>query len=386
MPTTSLFDPARVSTDRRPARETEDRYEYLSWSGRPEIAAVRTCLEGWFTDYPDEAKAMLAARFQGEELTAALFELYVFTLLKTQGHFPEVIEPRPQGARKTAPDFRIRLPDGQPVLVEATTVECDPHLTKLDRDLAALKVALDRMQAPHRFSLAVRKAAETPVAFAQCRTLIEAWFRSAQFQNSKAAALRDELDSVDEEIICKDWVIEVTAYVAGPFGEPPTAGESPIVLWGTGVHFLDPVKRLKKGLKRKAEHYTVDEPLVLAVSPLGLGIDADDVESALYGPTWAFEQLDTSVTIDRNGDGLWYAPKRQPINRSIPAVLICADVHPTTVGCPDPCIYHAPETTSPMDDLLPQATHARLNGVAVAYSHGAKGHDLLGIPAGWPRG
>jgi hypothetical protein len=91
----TLFDPARVSADQRPAFATENQYEYLSWSGRPEIAAVRSCLEGWFIDYPDDAKAMLAARFKGTELTSALFELYVFTLLKKQGIHSLLTSPQP---------------------------------------------------------------------------------------------------------------------------------------------------------------------------------------------------------------------------------------------------------------------------------------------------
>ena len=210
------------------------------------------------------------------------------------------------------------------------------------------------------------------------------WFGSADFPSRRSAAQRDGADSLQQEIICGDWMIEVTAYVSGSLGDPPGAGESPIVLWGTGVHFLDPVERLKKGLKRKADHYDVDGPVILAVSPLGLGVDRDAIEAALYGPTWQFIKLDGSSTITRKGDGLWYKPNRAPKNGSFPAVLICEDVHPTTVGCPDPLLYHAPQTPFSVQGLLPRVSDARLNGVSVTYGTGAKGRDLLGIPAGWP--
>lgn len=380
----TLFDPGRASGDMRPAFATEDQYEYLSWSGRPEIAAVQSCLEGWFVDYPDGAKEMLAARFRGTELTSALFELYVFTLLNKQGHRPEVLEHSPQRATERLPDFQIQLGDGSLLFIEATTIDCDPGMSKIDRDLAPLKHTLDQIAAPHRFSIKVGKAATTPLAFARVRNRIEAWFGSADFPSRRSAAQRDGADSLQQEIICGDWMIEVTAYVSGSLGDPPGAGESPIVLWGTGVHFLDPVERLKKGLKRKADHYDVDGPVILAVSPLGLGVDRDAIEAALYGPTWQFIKLDGSSTITRKGDGLWYKPNRAPKNGSFPAVLICEDVHPTTVGCPDPLLYHAPQTPFSVQGLLPRVSDARLNGVSVTYGTGAKGRDLLGIPAGWP--
>jgi hypothetical protein len=384
MSTITLFDAVHVSNDQRPALATEDQYEYLSWSGRPEIAAVRSCLEGWFIEYPDDAKAMLAARFRGAELRSALFELYVFTLLKKQGHNPEVVEPSPQRSTQRLPDFRIQRSGGGSLFIEATTIDCDPGLSKMDRDLAPLKAALDQMAIPHRFSIKVEKAATTPLAFAKLQKGIDAWFGSPSFQLRRSSALGEGVDSIDEEIACGDWVIEVTAYVSGSFGTPPRAGESPIVLWGTGVRFLDSMERLKKGLKRKADHYDVDGPVVLAVSPLGLGIDRDDVEAALYGPTWQSLKHDGSSTIVRKGEGLWFKPNRGPKNSSFPAVLICEDVHPTTVGCPDPFVYHAPESPFPVQGLLSRATHARLNGISVVYANGARGCDLLGIPTGWP--
>ena len=164
MSTITLFDAVHVSNDQRPALATEDQYEYLSWSGRPEIAAVRSCLEGWFIEYPDDAKAMLAARFRGAELRSALFELYVFTLLKKQGHNPEVVEPSPQRSTQRLPDFRIQRSGGGSLFIEATTIDCDPGLSKMDRDLAPLKAALDQMAIPHRFSIKVEKAATTPLA------------------------------------------------------------------------------------------------------------------------------------------------------------------------------------------------------------------------------
>lgn len=384
MSAVTLFDALRVSGDNRPAFANEDQYEYLSWSGRPEIAAVRACLEEWFVDYPDEAKALLAARFRGKELTSALFELYVFTLLKKQGHAPEVVEPSPQRSQQRLPDFRIQLPGGDSLFVEATTIDCDPGLSRMDRDLAPLKDVLDRMAVPHRFSIKVGKAATTPLAFAKVRNGIEAWFGSSSFQARRSSAVEEGFDSVDEEIVCGDWLIEVTAYISGAFGSPPRVGGSPIVLWGTGMRFMDSMERLKKGLKRKADHYDVEGPVVLAVSPLGFGVDSDAVEAALYGPTWQSFEHDGLSTIVRKGEGLWFKPNRGPKNGSFPAVLICDDVHPTTVGCPDPKIYHAPETPCPVQGLLSRAAHARLNGVSVTYGNGAKGRDLLVIPAGWP--
>lgn len=381
----TLFDPSKVSSDQRSARADEDHYEYLSWSGRPEMAAIRSCLEEWFVEYPDDAKQMLSGRFRGSELTSSVFELYVYTLLRKQGYRPVVTEPSPQRAASKMPDFRIDEPGGRVIYVEATTVDCDPDASKRDRNLTPLHVALSGLSAPCRFSVGLAKEAKSPLAFSKFRRRIEAWFRSDAFPARRMQAIAAGEDSFDEEIPCGDWVIEVTAYVTGRFGEPPPPGESPIVLWGTGVHALDPVKEFRKGVKRKAEHYSVDGPLVLAVSPLGYAIDSDAIEAALYGPTWETLKHDGSSTIERRGHGLWFSPGRDAQNRSVPAVLVCHDVHPSTLACPTPVLYHAPQASCPVHEFLPRVSHARLEGLPVNHGVGASGCDLLGLPLGWPR-
>jgi len=379
----TLFDSSRVSADQRPARANEDSYEYLGMSGRPVIAAVRSCLEDWFVHYPNDAKGMLAGRFRGSQLIPALFELYVFSLLRKQGYHPVVIEESPQQASERMPDFRIDLADGSRLFVEATTVDCDPGMSKLDLDLAPFKVVLDQLRAPHRFSVKVATDAPSPLAYAKCRNRIDEWFCSQAFHARQSEALRDGADSVDKKISCGEWVIEVTAYVSGPFAEPPPAGESPIVLWGTGVHFLDHVERLRKSLKRKADHYAVDGPVVVAVSPLGSGIDRDAIEAAVYGPTLHSEDIHRNVSIVRTDEGFWFKPNRSHKNAGFPGVLVCPDIHPTTVLCSTPTFYRAPQAGPEWSQFLPKVSHGNLIDPAVSYTAGLQGFQLLGMPREW---
>jgi hypothetical protein len=348
------------------------------------IAVVRSCLEEWFVDYPDDAKETLARRMRGAELTSSVFELYVYTLLRRLGYSPIVLEPKPQRAGKKMPDFRIESADGRFVFIEATTVDCTPDMSRRDHDLGPLHDALSGLRTKYRFSVSVAHAAQSPLPFSQCRKHIKRWFLSDRFAACRQQALGTGQETVEEEIISGEWVIEVTAYVAGAFADPPQPEESPIVLWSTGVHCLDPARELGKAVKRKAARYNVDGPLVLAVSPLGNGIERDEIEAALYGPTWESMKLDGSSTIERRGEGLWFTPRRTAKNRSVSAVLVCDDVHPTTLARPTPVLYHAPQPAWPVDDVAPRVVHARLDGLPVTYAPGASGRDLLGFPVDWP--
>jgi hypothetical protein len=381
-----LFDPAHASGDLRPRRPTEDRYEYVSESRRPEIARARALLDAWFSEYPADAQASLAARFRGGEFIPAFFELYVFTLLRLQGYRPVVLEPAPHRAARAAPDFAIELPDGRTCYVEATTVDADPQLTRNEAALAPFDEALRSVSSAYPFYFVVERRSEKPLAYRKLADRIELWLGSPDFIALRSAAVAAGETTVSCDFEHDGWEIEITAYVDGPLAERVKPGASPLLHSCRCVHFLDPPAQIAKALKKKAGRYTVDGPLAIAIGILGMGVDRDEVETALYGPEWCVEHHDGSTTKDRRKSGLWFTPDRRPKNRGVAAVLACceADVH--TIATTTPTLYHAPVATSPVAALLPGVSHASLDGVPVRYRPGNHGWQLFGIPEAWPRG
>jgi len=108
-----LFD-HRERTDPSPAAHGEDSYTFLNRVASPYWAKVRAQLEAWFAEYPTDAQADLAGRFQSrlpEQHWGAWWELYLFALFSRLG-FAVAVHPE-TGVRSTSPDFHCVRADCQ---------------------------------------------------------------------------------------------------------------------------------------------------------------------------------------------------------------------------------------------------------------------------------
>jgi hypothetical protein len=377
----TLFDPLVIGTSLEPMEETGDLHQYLSESARPEMAAVRRFWEHAFVDYPKAAKPAFVDRFRGEEFREALFELYVFSLLRAEGYRPEV---PPEVANESTPDFAVTDSHGKRIYVEAFTVDCNPALTHTEEMLAPLKVALGRLQRPMGLALKLRRSSKSPLPHGKMARDIDAWLASEELVALATQASANGVTSVRRVFDKAGWQIEIEAHIAGPFSRPGSQGVGGVALCSTGVHCLDPARPLAKRLKNKAGRYDVDGPLVLAVSPSTFGILCDDIESVLYGPTWASHSLDGTIAIRRKGGGLWTYNDGTARNRNIPAVIMCPNVLPATIGSVTPVSYHCPDPRFPLNGFLPRCTQATLADLEVRYSDGLMGREYFGLSEHWP--
>jgi hypothetical protein len=381
MTTHTLFDPRSIGTSLEPMEETGNLHRYLSESARPEIATVRRFWEHAFVDYPQAAKPAFVDRFRGGEFREALFELYVFSLLRAEGYRPEVL---PEVADESTPDFAVTDSQGRRIYVEAFTVDCDPVLTHTEEMLAPLKDALGRLQPPFGLALKLRRSSKSPLPYGKIARAIDVWLASKAFVALATQANANGMTSVRRDFDKAGWQIEIEAHIAGPFSRPRRQRAGGVILCSTGVHYLDPARPLAKRLKNKAERYDVDGPLVLAVSPSAVGIHCEDIESVLYGPTWASHSLDGTIAIRRKGGGLWTKKDGTKHNRGIPAVIVCPNVLPATIGSVTPVSYQCPEPRQPLEGFLPRCTQATLADLEVRYSNGLMGREYFGLYDDWP--
>jgi len=382
MPDRTLFEPQCIGTSLEPMEQTGNWHQYLSTSARPEIAAVRRFWEHAFAAYPSEAKPSFIDRFRGDEFHEALFELYVFALMRAEGYRPHILATT---THQSTPDFMVTGVSGERIYVEAFIVDCDPALSRMDDALAPLKVALDSVQLPHRFSVKVCRTSSSPLPYGRMTRAIAAWLTSEQMvQLAAQAAASGEL-CVSRTFGDAGWEVEIEAHVAGPFSSPVRQGASGVALWGTGARFIEPTRPLAKRLKNKAERYDVDGSLVLAVSPMHLGIEPDDIEPALYGPTVTSEAWDGTATMRREGGGLWLNKDKTSRNRDIPAVIVCPNVFPASIGTVTPVCYQCPEPRQPINEFLPRVGLVTFDGLHVRYRKGLTGRQYFGLHEEWPR-
>lgn len=214
---------------------------------------------------------------------------------------------------------------------------------------------------------------------------IVAWLTSENLATLAAEAPLSVESCITQVFEDAGWKVEIEAHVTGPLSSPPRQGASGICLWGTGARFLEPTWPLARGLKKKAARYEVKGPLVLAVSPINDGIDHEDIEPALYGPMWVSEAWDGTVTMRREGGGLWMNKDRTIRNKSISAVIVCPNIFPATVGSVTPVCYQCPEPRHPLHDLLPRGSQATLDDIHVSYRAGLSGRQYFGLHEDWPR-
>ncbi len=92
---TSLFS-AGKRTRTSGSRYNESFYSFLNTSGWPSVKRVRDFWEGWFTQYPEDKKAAVAARFRSLDdhpHISAFLELFTFAVLRRSGYELEVEPP-----------------------------------------------------------------------------------------------------------------------------------------------------------------------------------------------------------------------------------------------------------------------------------------------------
>ncbi len=109
----------RKSIDPKDLGETY--FDYINRSARPEIAAVRSIMNSWFSLRPDELKDEFLSRLKAENnFNGAFFESFLFGLFTKLG-FSIELDPK-TGVNSKIPDFLLCNGQHQ-IIVEATSNE-----------------------------------------------------------------------------------------------------------------------------------------------------------------------------------------------------------------------------------------------------------------------
>lgn len=124
-----LFDDIKRK-NMNPRQNSKSLFSYLNESARPTMQKIRSLLELWFSNYPEEEQLDLRNRFRSKKKDdphlGAFFELCVHQLLLTLNYQLEI---HPQSSKSTRPDFLVTDSIGSKFYLEATVL-IDPYKNK----------------------------------------------------------------------------------------------------------------------------------------------------------------------------------------------------------------------------------------------------------------
>lgn len=161
-----------------PANHLIGEFDFLNSSGRREAAAVRSMIEHWLTDYPEQKRQSLVTRLRSRDNSlhrSAFFELLLHALLLRKGF--EVIEIEPKMPNGRAPDFLVRAPDGGRFYLEATLASgVDKNTAGAEQRMREAIQAIDKVKSPDFFlCLQTSGVLSSPVSTRKLLNSVQHW-------------------------------------------------------------------------------------------------------------------------------------------------------------------------------------------------------------------
>jgi hypothetical protein len=385
-----LFD-SNIERTSNAAGNAEGRYAFLNRSSWADVAAIRTELERWFADYPEEGRHDLQRRFQsadeGQHI-AAWWELYLYRLFTQLGFR---LEPHPDVAGTTKhPDFRVTDTDGSTFLLEAVTTRSG-IVRDDERHEGRENVLLDAINqvksGAFGVSAEVTSVGESSIKTKPIRQRLAKWLEKLDPNDAKwDGDVEDEDFVIDQD----GWLVTLTPFRHGDWPNPePDPDDRLIGIGPLIVGMVNDAERLRGALQSKRKRYgTLGEPYVIAVLSEGFGIKDDDVLSVLLGSlAVAFTPGEHgSARMTRQDDGVWLR-HAGPAANNITAVLIASSLFPWTAARDLPTLWPNPWADHPLEVELPFALGRIEPGNLSSAAHEEAKRaaaDIFGLAADWP--
>lgn len=342
----------------------EPFYSYLNRSGRPEFAAARDVLEGWFAAYPETAQAKLASTFTSDDYgphLGAFFELYCYSLLRAchfEVHVEQVVDPE----KGNPIDFTVGPVQTPDFCVESTVV-ADAELTVKSRQhLNSLMERLNRIPSHRRLFLEVVSASKQQLRYADISASVERWLGTLDAGTGAAPTSGSGGDDGFDSEPSHDWAGDGWAL---RFTLLPGVREGDLVpVLDEGADWVGTMSRLKSTLQQKAkQHDGVQVPYVIAVDVVGIETmfrSDESVMEDLFGKEVIIfdPSADRVVAVKRSPElprrsdrekGFWFG-RSGPRNQHVSAVLLVNAVTPLSVVNLEqtPVLLHNPWALHPI--------------------------------------
>ena len=390
----SLFD-AEQRRDSSPARHTESKYEFLNRVKSDYFGRTRDLLEAWYSAYPDD-DGHLVTRFRAandRSHLAAFWELYLHAMYRSAG-FDVEVHPTVDATSEKKPDFLIH--GEQDFVVEARLIVSPAEQQADEARTSQIYEALNQIDSPN-FSLwaSVEAAGDQIPSLRDLRTTLEAWLASldpdeVSIQYTNGEGWRS----------LPGWTWEARGWRIGFQAIPKKQearrreGSRPLGVYGPGgVGVVDHHTPLTRTLKSKApsRYGRFDQPFVTAVLSDIVGLDDEDVASALFGSeaVRVTTQPDHDISTEwiRQPNGFWHGPVGFQ-NTRVTGVLIGRNLMPWSIARSAPRLWLNPysQITLAEEDRRPWSTALPDQEVGEMRFHEAltPAHDVAGVAEDWP--
>lgn len=352
-----LFDEGSGAATRQ-YRYGESFFQWFNTTSRPPGRRSRILLNGWLAEYPESSRAQLVGRFrkgQKRLFYDALFELYMYILLKRMGFEVEVDVPLVGGSK---PDFRVSR-DGTPLCYVEVTV--NHGIRELNEQQERIDELLDRvgplLQLPS-VAIHIHQVIAGP-ATASASRVARAFREWVQQPQASAAASLSE-DDVDEFDIPWGASMVEEPKSGWKFLCSPSQSKDAVVLNDPFFRSMDaqviPSGMLRDEVRGKLQqHKTADLPVVVAVSFADFLTQQDELDTTecLLGDLrWRVSRSNPAVQQQYFDDnGLWTEPGRSAAERC-PAVIMCKECGPGGLDGLEPVLWR-----NPFCEVTPFAKH-----------------------------
>ena len=306
----------------------ESPFEYVNRSAEPEIERVRNLLEQWFRDYPATAQKDVRKRFRNRNQDthqSAFFELLLHALLRKLGCGAKA-HPNIPGSSKQ-PDFHVCTRD-RSFYLEATVIGRDRRDTPATSAEQDVLNKLNALECPYyRLTVSMSGHLTAFLKSSQITRPFKQWLEVHSPRGTPPVGVPGESVGEPVRIEHGDWELE-GEFIRWPVDKPNTpypAIEDPFVTaWGPGVPAHSPP--LYEALKKKAQRYKPDLPLVIAIStssdhlPRGRNCEAQ----ALFGTGHIINHARMFAEGSKTPD-LWVKESADPNYTRVVAILIFHD-------------------------------------------------------------
>jgi hypothetical protein len=368
-----------------PALHGEDEFTFLNRSARPAAERVRHLLEDWAIGYPESEWSTLRARLRAE-FGSVFFEMFLWHSLRALGCDVRA-HPTLHHSAASRPDFLVRFPTGQEVVIEAR-VATDRSAQERNRDARTntLFDEINKIESPSFFLRIGRVSHSNAVqpSGRKVRAFIERHLARLDPLEVTSTLEREGIEALPTWTF-RDSGFELTVSVFPK--SPPSRGGTGRAIgsypseyrWGgnTGA--------IRAAILRKVGKYgRVDRPFVIAVNALSSwGSDRPDVVDALFGSEQIVVSDDAAEPrTGRAPDGVWYARDGNR-NRHLSAVLVCCVV-PWNISTASIRLYHNPYAEHPCSNVGWRVPQAVWSEGTMTWVDGALPGALLGLEPGWP--
>ncbi|WP_343745330.1 hypothetical protein [Chitinophaga sp.] len=345
-----------------PADYNADIYTYYNDSARLDVGNVRSRLESWFSQYPEEEKEELKSRFKAT-FDPAFYELYIFVLFSQLGYTLE-IHPEVPGTTKR-PDYMARK-NGAFIYIEVKYMTMRSQTEQsLERRKNVLLDAINKVNASN-FLLKLEEVTFKDNSQPSGKLIIRYFNQvmSSYDPDNYAELLMEQgfqampmIEYEDEKVKIRTRLIPQSPINRGTNSR--SIGMHPSV-----TQIGNDSEDIRAALETKATRYgNLNAPYIICLNKQSVSLDIIEVQEALYGSfqvSWSENPSNHDEKLEFAGNG-FFGSKHNPKFTRVSGVYITnantANLS-TTAGH---AFRHNPFAQYPIDLLMVQPIKEILN-------------------------